>query len=103
MVFYVDQGAQKALRARTDFFLANVPTFDANAGVARPNIAVDTRLAEVARGICGAFPLPEPPREAPWEPLPEVSVAPPPLTSRRHDRRRRTASGSAVRPSRHVA
>jgi len=47
--------------------------------------AVDTRLAEVARGICGAFPLPEPPREAPWEPLPEVSVAPPPLTSRRHE------------------
>ena len=47
MVFYVDQGAQKSLRARTDFFLANVPTFDATAGVARPNIAVDTRLAEI--------------------------------------------------------
>jgi hypothetical protein len=47
MVFYVDHGAQRAVRARTDFFLVNVPTFDANAGLAIPNIRLDTRLAEL--------------------------------------------------------
>ena len=47
MVFYVDQGAQRSVRARTDFFLVNLPTFDAHVGVARPNVMLDSRLAEL--------------------------------------------------------
>jgi hypothetical protein len=47
LVFYVDHGGQASIRARTDFFLANLPTFDAHAGVARPNLLLDNRLAEL--------------------------------------------------------
>ena len=42
MVFYVDHGAQRTVRARTDFCLVNVPTFDGYSGVAIPNISLDT-------------------------------------------------------------
>jgi len=47
MVFYVDHGAQRTVRARTDFCLVNLPTFDAYSGVAIPNLSLDTRLAEL--------------------------------------------------------
>jgi hypothetical protein len=47
VAFFVDHGVQREVRARVDFFLANVPTFDAHVGVARPNPAIDMRLAEL--------------------------------------------------------
>ena len=47
MVFYVDVGAQKAVRNHLDFVLVNLPTFDAHAGIGRNVLDLDVRLAEL--------------------------------------------------------
>ncbi len=47
MVFYVDAGLQKTVRNHVDFVLVNLPTFDANAGVAHNIPDLDVRLAEL--------------------------------------------------------
>ena len=47
MVFYIDGGAQQAVRNHLDFVLVNLPAFDAHAGVGRNVLELDMRLAEL--------------------------------------------------------
>src|SRR4051812_34136575 len=47
MVFYVDGGLQRTVRNHVDFVLVNLPTFDANSGLATNVLDLDVRLAEL--------------------------------------------------------
>lgn len=47
MVFYLDAGRQKAIRDKVDFFVTGLPTFDAHVGLARIDLTLNLRLAEL--------------------------------------------------------
>ena len=47
MVFYFDAGQQRALRDRVDFFVTNLPTFDAHSGIANVIPDINIRMAEL--------------------------------------------------------